>query len=114
MHINYTMHNRCGVAVIKSPKIFGNRLGHLSMENDSSWALRDYVYGVMLRSGDSERTLTQIESIVEDYEKPEYRAVGRKREWASELASLSKKRFGKQYDALTPPDDSWGRWRPLR
>jgi hypothetical protein len=114
MHINYTSHGRYGVAIIKSPKILGNRLGYLSMENDSSWAIRDYIGGVMLRSGDSVRRLAEIEAVVEHYEPPPYRSVQREHEWRGDLESRSKTLFGKTYDAQTAPNDNWGRWRPLR
>ena len=114
MNIEYTPHGRYGIAVIKAPKIFGNRLGHLSMENDSSWALRDFIYGVMLRSGGSIHTLSDISAAVIDYyPDPPYRAVGRKHEWAADLGSRSRAVFGRSYDAQTPPDDVWGRWKPL-
>jgi len=114
MHINYTSHGRYVVAIIKCTKIFGNRLGYLSMENNSSWAIRDFIGGVMLRSGASRRTLADIEAVVDEfYPHPPYRAVGRKHEWVSDLESRSRAIFGKTYDAHTPPDSSWGGWKPL-
>jgi hypothetical protein len=52
-HINSTKQGRYGVAIIQAPRIFGKRPGYLSMENESSWALRDYIGSVMLQCGDS-------------------------------------------------------------
>jgi hypothetical protein len=113
MNIEYTPHGRYGVTLIKCRKILGHRIGHLSKENNSSWAIRDYIGGVMLRSGESKRTLTDIEGVVEDYYPPAYRSVGRRDEWTADLELLSRKIFGKTYDATTPPDGSWGNWKPL-
>jgi hypothetical protein len=115
MHIDYTKHGRYGVAIIKAPKIFGNRLGYLSMENNSSWALRDYIGGVMLRCGDSPTiTLSDIEAaVVQEYPPAPYRSVDRRQEWTNDLESRSKLIFGATYDAHTPPDSSWGPWKPL-
>jgi hypothetical protein len=114
MHISYTKHGRYGVAIIQAPKIFGNRLGYLSMENDSSWALRDYVGGVMLRCGDSPNTLSDIEATVEEYWPAPYRSVDRRQEWTSDLETRSKSIFPTTYDTHTPPNSSWGPWQPLR
>jgi len=123
MQINYANHGRYGVAVIKAPKILGYRLGYLSMQSDESWAIRDYIGGVMLRSGGGvstavsgkELTLKEIESVVDDsWSDVPQRSVGRMNEWTADLEFRSKNIFGKNYDAHTPPSDSWGRWRPLR
>ena len=123
MQINYANHGRYRVSVIQSPKILGNRLGYLSMQGDESWAIRDYIGGVMLRSGDGvitavsgkELTLVEIEAVVDDsWSDVPQRAVGRTNEWTGDLEFRSKNIFGKNYDAQTPPNDSWGRWRPLR
>jgi hypothetical protein len=114
MNIHYTKHGRYGVAIIQAPKLFGKRLGYLSMENDSSWALRDYIGGVMLRCGDSPTIkLSDIEAVVEKYWPAPYRSVDRRQEWTDDLETRSKNIFPTSYDGSTPPSTSWGPWRPL-
>lgn len=116
MHVRYTSRGPHSVAIIRAPKIFGNRLGYLSKTNDelSSWALRDYIGDVGLRSGDSKHILTDIEDVVEeDYPPAPYRPVGRADEWANDLETRSRSIFGPSYDAATPPNASWGTWKPL-
>jgi hypothetical protein len=120
MNIDYTNHGPYGVTIIEAPKIFGNRLGCLSMRPDGrrpgqdSWALRDFITGVMLKCEDSRQSLADIEAEVIDCGgHPEYRAVTKKREWAKDLEDRSKRKFGSKYDAVTPPSNSWGKWRRL-
>jgi hypothetical protein len=67
----------------------------------------------MLRSGDSEMTLSQIEADVAYSEKPTYRSVNRTGEWARELEQLSIQHFGKRYDSNRDALTSCGVWKPL-
>jgi hypothetical protein len=68
---------------------------------------------MMLRSGDSELKLSEIEAMIMYSEEPPYRSVGRKTEWTRELESLSRARFNGQYDGTTPAAASAGTWRLL-
>jgi hypothetical protein len=111
--INYTIHGTARVAIIACPKILGKRLGYLSTKGEYSWAIRDFITGVILRSGDSELTLSEIEAMVTDSKEPAYRSVGRVKEWKQELEDYSKDVFGPQYDPTAPPDPNAGRWKRL-
>jgi hypothetical protein len=111
--LRYSTHGTAHVAVVACPTICGNRLIHLSQKNDFSWALRDYIANVILRSGKSEMTLSDIEARVTYSEKPTYRSVDRKSEWARELAASSQSHFGSKYDGVTPPLISLGTWKSI-
>lgn len=111
--INYSIHGTARVAIVACPKILHNRLALLSTKGEYSWAIRDFITGVILRSGDSELKLSEIEAMVMYSEEPPYRSVDRKTEWARELESLSRRRFDGQYDGATPPTESAGKWKRL-
>ena len=111
--MNYANHGTARVAIVACPHLVGNRLALLSTKGEYSWALRDYIGGVMLRSGDSPFTLTQVEADVAHSATPPYRSVNRKKEWANELEHASKRHFGSRYDSATPPLQSIGTWKKL-
>jgi hypothetical protein len=111
--MNYTAHGTARVSIVAAPELFGKRLGHLATKGEYSWALRDFITGKILRSGDSALTLSDIEAMVVDSWYPKYRAVQRSREWATELEQLSIAHFGDAYDAKTPPNAVSGTWRTL-
>lgn len=111
--INYVIHGTARVAVVACPKLCGKRLVLLSTKGEYSWALRDFITSVILRSGDSELTFSEIEALVTYSMEPAYRSVGRKTEWKRELENLSRNHFNSEYDGTTPPAISAGRWRKL-
>jgi hypothetical protein len=111
--MNYTAHGTAKVAIIYAPDIFGERWAHLATKGEYSWALRDFITGQMLRSGDSTLTLTDIEKLVKDDRYAAYRSVERAKEWANELAVLSHAEFGPKYDPTTPPKSRFGTWKKL-
>lgn len=111
--LNYAIHGTARVSVVACPKLLGSHLGLLSDKGEYSWALRDFITGVILRSGDSELTLSGIKAMVTHSEEPAYRSVGRKNEWKRELESLSRDHFGTQYDALAPNANDAGKWKRL-
>jgi hypothetical protein len=113
MTIKYAAHGTARVGVVACPKLVGNRLVLFSTKGEYSWAIRDYIKGLMLRSGDSELTLSQIEADVSYSEKPTYRSVNRKAEWARELEQASSQHFGKKYDPTTPALATTGAWKPI-
>lgn len=113
MTIRYAAHGTARVAVVACPGLIGNRLVLFSTKGEYSWAIRDYIRGLMLRSGDSELTLSQIEADVTYSEKPTYRSVNRKGEWARELEQSSKSYFGKRYDPSTSALPSSGAWKAI-
>jgi hypothetical protein len=63
----------------------------------------------MLRSGDSELTLAQIEALVTYSAKGPYRSVNRTNEWRQELISATRREFGDRYAATTPAAQTAGR-----
>src|SRR5262249_3970472 len=91
--LNYVIHGTARVSDVACPKLLGNHLGLLSDKGEYSWALRDFITGVILRSGDSELTLSEIKLMVTHSEEPAYRSVGRKNEWRRELENLSRTHF---------------------
>lgn len=113
MTIRYDAHGTARVAVVACPRLVGNRLVLLSTKGEYSWAIRDYIKGLMLRSGDSEMTLSKIEADVSYSERPTYRSVNRKGEWKRELEQLSTQHFGKKYDPNRSASANMGVWRPL-
>jgi len=113
MTIPYAAHGTARVAVVACPKFIGDRLVQLSTKGEYSWAIRDYIKGLMLRSGDSELTLSQIEADITYSEKPTYRSVNRKVEWERELEQLSIRNFGKKYDPNRAALPSTGAWKQM-
>ncbi len=111
--INYAAHGTAKVAVVAIPSLVNNRLVYVSQKGEYSWAIRDFIAGEMLRSGDSEMTLTQIEALVTYSEKGPYRSVNRTNEWRQELIGSSRREFGAKYDAATTPSRTAGKWRPI-
>jgi hypothetical protein len=111
--INYSAHGTAKVAIVAIPTLVGNRLVYLSQKGEYSWAVRDFIFGEMLRSGDSELTLTQVEALVTCSEKGPYRSVNRTNEWRQELIGSSRREFGARYDASTPPSRNFGKWKRL-
>lgn len=111
--MNYTSHGVAKVAIVSSPELFGKRLGHLATKGEYSWALRDFITGRILRSGDSSLTLSEIEALVTGSQFAAYRAVQRANEWALELETLSRAQFGQEYDPKTPPNGRHGTWKRL-
>lgn len=111
--MHYATHGTARVAIIDCPNMLGRRLGHFTTKGEYSWALRDFITGMMLRSGFSHLTLSQIEALVASSQFPIYRSVQRKEEWTAELEQLSRIHFGNKYDAATPPNSQYGSWKRL-
>lgn len=109
----HSSHGPSDVAIVACPTLIPNRLLHLSVKGEFSWALRDYIGGMMLRSGDSELTFTNLESLITYSEKPPYRSVNRTNEWREELIGSSRREFGARYDATTPPSRTAGTWKRI-
>ena len=114
MSINYASHGTARVAVVACPHLVGNRMVLLSTKGEYSWAIRDYIAGAMLRSGNSRLTLSEIEADIAYSEKPAYRSVNRNAEWARELEQSSKGYFAKRYDPTSAPLQSTGTWKSFQ
>lgn len=113
MTIKSAAHGTARVSVVAIPQYCNNRLVFLSEKGEYSWAIRDFITGKILRSGDSTLKLSDIEACVTYSEKPVYRSVGRTTEWSSELAASSAREFGAKFDQSTPPSNTAGRWRQM-
>jgi hypothetical protein len=111
--LQYATHGTARVSIVAIPKCFGNRLVYLSWKGEFSWAIRDFITGLILRSGDSPLTFSEISQLVTYSEKPVYRSVGRSIEWTTELVASSQREFGAKYDGITPPSIDTGKWKRL-
>jgi hypothetical protein len=111
--LQYATHGTARVSIVAIPKYCGNRLVYLSEKGEFSWAIRDFITGSILRSGDSRLKLSEIEELVTYSEKPVYRSVGRSDEWTAELVATSQREFGPRYDGNTAPSGEAGRWKRL-
>jgi hypothetical protein len=58
-------------------------------------------------------TLSEIEADITYSEKPTYRSVNRKAEWARELEQLSTQYFGKKYEPDRSALTSIGVWKNM-
>jgi len=111
--IEYAIHGTARVAIVAIPKICGKRLVLFSTKGEFSFAIRDYIFGMMLRSGSSELTVSDIEKLITYSEGPAYRSVDRKNEWQRDLERLSRAHFGAGYDDTTRPAQKAGKWKAL-
>ncbi len=106
-----------GVAIVHCPNIFARRLAHLSRDGDSSWVLRDFVTGQLLRCApppnrsDSTHTLTQIEAEVTYSEAPPFHNVENVADWATYLKLRTSAVLGEPSSA--PPNPQFGAWCPI-
>ena len=109
----YANHRKSRVSLVVMPSICGNRFVHLSVAGDDSWCIRDYAKHLKLRSGDSTKTASDIESQVSQSEMPPTRAVGRAVQWKAELEAKSKETFRRKAELDSEPNTDYGKWRPL-
>src|SRR5262249_34552037 len=82
---------------------------------EESWALRDYQNDMILRSGPSSLTASQIEARVTHAARPALRSTERKAQWAADLKQISERHFGQdRVDTASPPDaPDLGKWRKM-
>src|SRR6185503_11819360 len=111
--LKYSAHGTARVSIVEIPKYFGTRLVYLSWKSEYSWAIRDFITGEILRSGDSPLTFSEIEAEIGESEKPIYRSVDRESEWTTELIESSKRMFGSKYDG-EKPSSMPGKWKRLQ
>jgi len=109
VHIPFgAQHGKCDVALIAltgHPK----RVYHFSKtaNQEESWAVRDYLYGQIVRSGDSTLTASQIEALVEYAEEAAYRSVKLIPRWKSDCRASSERHFGTAHVELTTSNPTW-------
>ena len=119
MPVNYTSHGGIHqVSVVCCPRILGNRLGHLSQDGPSSWALRDFITRRMIRNSpppnraSSDRTLANIEAEVTYSELPPFYSIDHIDEWAQYLRLRTSAVLGAFRD-VAPPNPEFGNWEEL-
>jgi len=119
MPIHYDYHvGHHQVSVVYCPRILGNRLAHLSQDGPTSWALRDYITGQMIRNSTSPNaatsthTLAQIEAEVIYSEPPPFHAVENVDDWATYLRLRTMTVLVPPVSSA-PPNPQFGTWHPL-
>lgn len=113
--IPFDNHGSCSVALIA---IVGHpkRVYHFSKtaNQEESWAVRDYIAGEIVRSGDSELTASEIENMVEYAFEPAYRSVKLISRWKSDCQAAAADHYGKAHvDEATRNPATLGNWRRM-
>lgn len=112
--IPFNSHGKYEVVLI-AIKGHPSRFYHYSKTagEEESWAVRDYLTGQMVRSGDSTMTASQIEALVDDAEEAAYRSVKHAR-WKDDCQAASERKFGSPHvDSTSPNPATLGRWKRL-
>lgn len=113
IHIPFEHHGACSVALI-ALKDHPNRVYHYSKTTgqELSWALRDYLTGQKVRSGDGPSfTASQIEALVAYAEQPAYKSVKLITSWKTDCQNASKNHFGAAHvDLTTANPQTLGHW----
>ena len=120
MPVNYSPHGgKHRVAVVHCPEILGKRLGHLSTDGPSSWVLRDFITGQMIRNSpapnhaSSSWKLDQIEATVTYSESPPFRAYKRVQDWERYLRWRTSVVLGIRGVDYSAPNPKVGKWEQL-
>jgi hypothetical protein len=115
-NIPFENHGACSVALI-ALKGHPKRVYHYSKTSgqEESWAIRDYLTGEIVRSGDSTKTASEIESLVDDYAvAPAYRSVKLIPRWKADCQAASESHYGSAHVDLTTRNPSpLGNWRRM-
>lgn len=113
IRIPFEHHGACSVALI-ALKGHPKRVYHYSKTTgeELSWALRDYLTGQKIRSGDGPPfTASQIEALVEYAEEPTYKSVKLITSWKTDCQTASKNHFGAAHlDLTTANPPTLGTW----
>lgn len=92
------------------------RIYHYSKtgEEEYSWAMRDYLTGARVRSGDSTMTASQIEDLVDHAEAPPSCPVKQIDFWSRYCAQASERHFGTgNVDSTNPNPPMLGEWKGI-
>lgn len=115
--IPFEQHGNCQVALVALQGVLGKRFVHYSKTfgEEESWALRDYANDLILRSGASTLTASDIESEVTHAAKAKYRSVEQKMRWTHDCKEAAETEFGKNNLATTSPAGARdiGKWRKM-
>ena len=115
IHIAFESHGACSVALI-ALKGHPKRVYHYSKTSgqQESWAIRDYLTGEIVRSGDSTMTASGIENLVDYAEEPAYRSVKLIPRWKADCQAASERHFGAAHvDLITRNPATLGNWRRM-
>lgn len=118
MPIEYANRGGASVSVVHCPRILPGRLVHLSQSGQSSWVLRDYLTGQMLRCAPppnasySKHTLADIEGEIAHSEWPPEHNLDHRKDWETYLR-LRTMAVLRSTPATTPPNPAFGDWRPM-
>ena len=113
--IPFENHGRYLVALIAikgDPK----RVFHYSKTagQEESWAIRDYFTLEILRSGDSPRTASEIENLVDYAVEPAFRSVALIPRWKADCQAASERHYGAAHVDLTSRNPATlGKWRRM-
>lgn len=115
--IPFEQHGNCQVALIALEGVLGKRFVHYSKTfgEEESWALRDYANNLILRSGASALTASDIEVEVTHAAKAKYRSVEQKPRWVHDSKEAAESEFGQNNVATTSPIGARdiGKWRKM-
>lgn len=115
--IPFEQHGNCEVALVALEGVLGKRFVHFSKTfgEEESWALRDYANDLILRSGASALTASEIEAEVTHAAKAAYRSVEQKPRWARDCKDAAEREFGQNNVATTSPAGARdiGKWRKM-
>ena len=116
VNIPFENHGACSVALI-ALKGHPRRVYHYSKTSgqEESWAIRDYLGGEIVRSGDSTLTASEIENMVDDYAvEPAYRSVKLIPRWKADCQAASERHYGAAHVDLTTRNPvTLGNWRRM-
>ena len=113
--IPFENHGACSVALM-ALKQHPKRAYHYSKTSgeEESWAIRDYIAGEIVRSGDSTLTASEIENMVDYAEEPAYRSVKAIARWKADCEAAAARHFGTAHvDVTTRNPSVLGNWRRM-
>ena len=115
-NIPFENHGACSVALI-ALKGHPKRVYHYSKTSgqEESWAIRDYLNGEIVRSGESTKTASEIESLVDDFAvEPAYRSVKLIPRWKADCQAASERHYGSAHvDVSGRNPATLGSWRRM-
>lgn len=85
-----------------------------TLGEEYSWAIRDYLTEVRVRSGDSTMTASQVEQLIDHAEQPPACPVERTDFWKDYCQAASERHFGTgNVDLTTPNPPTLGGWKGI-
>ena len=116
INIPFKNHGACCVALVVL-KDYPNRVIHFSktINQQESWALRDFANNMIVRSGESPLTASQLEDLVICAFTPAHRPVTLVDRWKTDCLAISERHFGAtNVDTKSPNPNNLGNWRRIK